>query len=179
MAALANTEKPSETAMLDRAKLTKVLALLASDKNGEALNAARLAATLVAQSGLTWQQVVEPEVDGVAAQAVRQLLAEYDQALRKLLAENDHLRADKEQLQNEVGTLQEHGRRWCEEARFLRHRASRAHEEIADERERWRYLDARLPPFGTRSQFRQNAFGWAILIMAGWLLASGVETLLR
>jgi len=178
MAALANTEKPSETAMLDRAKLTKVLALLASDKNGEALNAARLAARLVAQSGLTWQQVVEPEVDGVAAQAERQLLAEYDQALHKLLAENDHLRADKKQLQNEVGTLQEHGRRWCEEARLLRHRASRQ-EEIADERERWRYLDARLPPFGTRSQFRQNAFGWAILIMAGWLLASGVETLLR
>lgn len=44
----------------DRARLVKVLALLDSDREGEALAAARAAARLVKLRGITWRQVLEP-----------------------------------------------------------------------------------------------------------------------
>ena len=44
----------------DRAKLAKVLALLGSDREGEALAAARAAARLVKLRGISWRDVVEP-----------------------------------------------------------------------------------------------------------------------
>ena len=47
-------------AKADRIKLAKVLALLDSDKEGEALAAARAAARLVRERGATWRQVIEP-----------------------------------------------------------------------------------------------------------------------
>jgi hypothetical protein len=47
-------------AKADRIKLAKVLALLDSDREGEALAAARAAARLVRERGTTWRQVIEP-----------------------------------------------------------------------------------------------------------------------
>jgi hypothetical protein len=47
-------------AKTDRAKLAKVLALLGSDREGEALAAARAAARLVKLRGISWRDVVEP-----------------------------------------------------------------------------------------------------------------------
>jgi hypothetical protein len=47
-------------AKADRAKLAKVLGLLDSDREGEALAAARAAARLVKQRGIGWAQVLEP-----------------------------------------------------------------------------------------------------------------------
>lgn len=44
---------------LDRSKLAKVLALTASDKEGEAINAMRLANKMLEQAGLTWGAVLE------------------------------------------------------------------------------------------------------------------------
>jgi hypothetical protein len=47
-------------AKAERAKLAKVLGLLDSDREGEALAAARAAARLVKQHDTTWREVIEP-----------------------------------------------------------------------------------------------------------------------
>lgn len=44
----------------DRAKLAKFLALLGSDREGEALAAARAAARLVKLRGISWRDLIEP-----------------------------------------------------------------------------------------------------------------------
>lgn len=44
--------------MLDRAKLTKLLAMTTSDSDGEALNALRLANRMLTAEKLTWEEVL-------------------------------------------------------------------------------------------------------------------------
>lgn len=45
---------------MDKQKLAKVLALTASDKDGEALAAVRMANRILAMEGLTWLEVISP-----------------------------------------------------------------------------------------------------------------------
>jgi hypothetical protein len=65
-----------------------------SSFDGEALNAARLANRLLQDSGLTWEQVLEPALDSVVTAAARQLLDE-----------NEALRSTNEELEEQVRRL--------------------------------------------------------------------------
>jgi len=58
---------------LDRDKLAKVLGMLGSSHDGEALAAARTADSLIRETGLTWQRVLRH--NSVAEDACRALLA--------------------------------------------------------------------------------------------------------
>ena len=51
----------------NRTTLVKVLEILDSAHAGEALAAAKLASTMVREAGLTWNEVVAPEIAGRAA----------------------------------------------------------------------------------------------------------------
>ena len=51
----------------NRAALAKVLGMLDSSHAGEALAAAKLASTMVREAGLTWNDVLAPEIEGRAA----------------------------------------------------------------------------------------------------------------
>jgi hypothetical protein len=51
----------------NRTTLVKVLEILDSSHAGEALAAAKLASTMVREAGLTWNDVVMPEIEGSAA----------------------------------------------------------------------------------------------------------------
>jgi hypothetical protein len=53
----------------NRTTLVKVLEILDSSNAGEALAAAKLASTMVREAGLTWDDVLAPEIHGRAAQA--------------------------------------------------------------------------------------------------------------
>ena len=53
----------------NRATLVKVLEILDSSNAGEALAAAKLASTMLREAGLTWDDVLAPEIHGRAAQA--------------------------------------------------------------------------------------------------------------
>ena len=44
-----------------RERLTKFLGMMGSDQDGEALSAARMAHKLVAEAGVTWAEVLEPQ----------------------------------------------------------------------------------------------------------------------
>lgn len=46
---------------LDRERLAKLLAMTASDKDGEALNAMRMANRVIEAAGLTWAEVLEQQ----------------------------------------------------------------------------------------------------------------------
>ncbi len=48
----------SRRGQLDRARLRKLLAMLDSNHDGEVLNAARLASTLLRDAGITWADIV-------------------------------------------------------------------------------------------------------------------------
>ena len=54
---------------VNRATLVKVLEILDSSNAGEALAAAKLASTLVREAGLTWEDVVAPEIGAPALPA--------------------------------------------------------------------------------------------------------------
>ena len=54
----------------NRTTLVKVLEILDSSHAGEALAAAKLASTMVREAGLTWDDVLAPEIQGRGA-AVR------------------------------------------------------------------------------------------------------------
>ena len=56
---------------VNRATLVKVLEILDSSNAGEALAAAKLASTLVREAGLTWEDVVAPEIGAPALPASR------------------------------------------------------------------------------------------------------------
>jgi hypothetical protein len=53
----------------NRTTLVKVLEILDSSNAGEALAAAKLASTMLREAGLTWDDVLAPEIHGRAAQA--------------------------------------------------------------------------------------------------------------
>ncbi|MBL6615158.1 MAG: hypothetical protein ISP49_01970 [Reyranella sp.] len=55
----------------NRTTLVKVLEILDSSNAGEALAAAKLASTMVREAGLTWDEVLAPEIRGQAAVATR------------------------------------------------------------------------------------------------------------
>ena len=52
----------------NRTTLVKVLEILDSSNAGEALAAAKLASTMLREAGLTWDNVLAPEIHGRAAQ---------------------------------------------------------------------------------------------------------------
>ena len=52
----------------NRTTLVKVLEILDSNSAGEALAAAKLASTMIREAGLTWDDVLAPELHGRAAQ---------------------------------------------------------------------------------------------------------------
>ena len=52
----------------NRTTLVKVLEILDSSNAGEALAAAKLASTMLREAGLTWDDVLAPEIHGRAAQ---------------------------------------------------------------------------------------------------------------
>jgi hypothetical protein len=52
----------------NRTTLVKVLEILDSNNAGEALAAAKLASTMIREAGLTWDDVLAPEIHGRAAQ---------------------------------------------------------------------------------------------------------------
>jgi hypothetical protein len=79
---------------MDRERLARLLGMLGSVHAGEIVNAARLAVRLVKDSELTWEQVVNSDMNGVAVQAPQQLLVE-----------NDQLRADNEELLEQLRRL--------------------------------------------------------------------------
>ncbi len=54
----------------NRTTLVKVLEILDSSNAGEALAAAKLASTMLREAGLTWDDVLTPEIHGRAAQAL-------------------------------------------------------------------------------------------------------------
>ncbi len=53
----------------NRTTLVKVLEILGSNNAGEALAAAKLAATMIREAGLTWDDVVAPEIRAHATEA--------------------------------------------------------------------------------------------------------------
>jgi hypothetical protein len=53
----------------NRTTLVKVLEILDSSNAGEALAAAKLASTMLHEAGLTWDDILTPEIHGRAAQA--------------------------------------------------------------------------------------------------------------
>lgn len=53
----------------NRTTLVKILEILDSSNAGEALAAAKLASTMLREAGLTWDDVLAPEIHGRAAQA--------------------------------------------------------------------------------------------------------------
>jgi hypothetical protein len=53
----------------NRTTFVKVLEILDSSNAGEALAAAKLASTMLREAGLTWDDVLAPEIHGRAAQA--------------------------------------------------------------------------------------------------------------
>ena len=53
----------------NRTTLVKVLEILDSSNAGEALAAAKLASTMLREAGLTWDDVLSPEIHGRASQA--------------------------------------------------------------------------------------------------------------
>ena len=53
----------------NRTTLVKVLEILDSSNAGEALAAAKLASTMLREAGLTWDDVLSPEIHGRAAHA--------------------------------------------------------------------------------------------------------------
>ena len=53
----------------NRTTLVKVLEILDSSNAGEALAAAKLASTMLREAGLTWDDVLAPEIHGRAAPA--------------------------------------------------------------------------------------------------------------
>jgi hypothetical protein len=53
----------------NRTTLVKVLEILDSSNAGEALAAAKLASTMLREAGLTWDDVLAPEIHNRAAQA--------------------------------------------------------------------------------------------------------------
>ena len=55
----------------NRTTLVKVLEILDSSNAGEALAAAKLASTMVREAGLTWDDVLAPEIRGQAVVATR------------------------------------------------------------------------------------------------------------
>jgi hypothetical protein len=55
----------------NRTTLVKVLEILDSSNAGEALAAAKLASTMVREAGLTWDEVLAPELRGQATVATR------------------------------------------------------------------------------------------------------------
>jgi len=52
----------------NRSTLVKVLEILDSNNAGEALAAAKLASTMIREAGLTWDDVLAPEINGRALQ---------------------------------------------------------------------------------------------------------------
>jgi hypothetical protein len=79
---------------MDRERLARLLGMLGSTHEGEVVNAARLAVRLIREAGLTWPEILESGINGVAVQAAKQLFTE-----------NQELRADNETLQHEVQRL--------------------------------------------------------------------------
>jgi len=55
----------------NRTTLVKVLEILDSSNAGEALAAAKLASTMVREAGLTWDEVLAPEIRGQAPVTTR------------------------------------------------------------------------------------------------------------
>jgi hypothetical protein len=55
----------------NRTTLVKVLEILDSSNAGEALAAAKLASTMVREAGLTWDEILAPEIRGQAPAATR------------------------------------------------------------------------------------------------------------
>ena len=53
----------------NRTTLVKVLEILDSNNAGEAVAAAKLASTMIREAGLTWDDVLAPDIHGRAAQA--------------------------------------------------------------------------------------------------------------
>jgi len=55
----------SQLPPLDWNKLAKILTRLESDQPGEVLNAAKAACAMVQRSGLTWEQVLDPQEEKI------------------------------------------------------------------------------------------------------------------
>jgi hypothetical protein len=72
-------KKPLRPA-LDRARLRKLLAMLGSDQDGEALNAARHVAALIRDTGASWDELV-PDTDELQGGTEQDDLARLDQLL--------------------------------------------------------------------------------------------------
>jgi hypothetical protein len=70
---------------LNGTKLSRVLAMISSNFDDEALTAARRARELVKAAGLTWEQVLDNHDIEIATEACRRLIAENNE-LREQLA---------------------------------------------------------------------------------------------
>jgi hypothetical protein len=69
---------------LDRDRLARLLGMLGSTFDGEALNAGRMANSLIREAGMTWAQVPTGVDHAVAIMAAQRLLAENDQLRAEL-----------------------------------------------------------------------------------------------
>jgi len=69
---------------VDRERLAMILGMMGSAHDGEALNAARLAARMLKEAELTWPQVRDGEQERVAIEAARALLVENQQLHEEL-----------------------------------------------------------------------------------------------
>ena len=78
---------------LDRDRLGRVLAMASSSHSGEAENAIRLAVHMVAAAGVSWRALLAERQEQLQAQ-----LATATEAASVLLAENNALRAELEQI---------------------------------------------------------------------------------
>jgi len=61
--------KDTSVSTFNRATLVKVLEILDSSHAGEALAAAKLASAMVREAGLSWEQVLAPEIEAPALPA--------------------------------------------------------------------------------------------------------------
>ena len=80
---------------MDRGRLAQLLGMLGSSHDGEVVNAGRLAVRMLKQAGVTWQQLLAPTVNGHNESVVID-------AARALLAENDQLKDEVEDLRDQL-----------------------------------------------------------------------------
>src|SRR6516165_6110804 len=80
---------------MDRGRLARLLGMLGSLHDGEVVNAGRLAVRMLKQAGITWQQLLAPTVNGHNESVVID-------AARALLAENDQLKDEVEDLRDQL-----------------------------------------------------------------------------
>lgn len=80
----ATTSTKASGVSLDRTRLGRVLAMIGSSFDGEALAAARRANEMIKAAGLTWEQALGNHETEIATEACHRLLAERDELLEEI-----------------------------------------------------------------------------------------------